>query len=870
MTLSQDRLYELLPAVYQLQDADQGFPLRELLRVIAEQVNLVEEDIEQLYNNWFIETAQEWVIPYLGDLVGYESGFDVGSSGYIDSDTAIGQRLISPRTDVANTIRYRRQRGTLAVLEQIARDVAGWPARAVEFYRLLGLNQALNYQRLERGRLVDLRQGEALLAIGSAFETQAHTVDVRRITAPQSPGRYNITNVGLFLWRLRPYRVECMPAHLIDSNPNCFTFSILENDTPLYLRPFPETDPDHIAEAWNLPIPITRRAMDRWIKTGKFAQIYGPEPEKSFAIWRVNIDRTGKEKPTLVTADQIRAADLSEWGYVPRSVTGKLEVMVDPERGRIAFPANLVPDQVIVTYHYAFADDLGGGMYSRPITEPAQVPHFDKHDILDESKLRSAILYSLTLSLRAILLKKFPWQDADGNRLISSDEVLMQLAGFNATQLLQALNLWVDYDGPVYDVNEDLDGSNWKGMRPETKTRYGEILEGDVNDLDAISTFNRLYLEDFFKGVLRQQLAHYTVKQDAPDSDNDRLYRTIGDALKQWGIDSPRMAVIEIADSGLYEESLKIQIGAHQTLHLRAADRQRPMILLGDTSRARLDALTIEGETGSRLTLDGLLIAGRSIRIKSSGEGILMGEINLRHCTLVPGWMPAVNDDPTCAPRHPEKDSLELINTGARINMDRCILGSIQITEDEVTADPICLRITDSIVDATDSDLDALHGPGKRPAHAVLKVVNSTFFGHSHLHAVQLAENTIFDGRVVAARRQYGCLRFCWLEVDGSRTPRRFNCQPDLAEAHLTAGETEQRIRIRAQVKPRFVSRRYGSPNYAMLARATSDLIRQGADDDSEMGVYHNLFQPQREANLQARLNSFVPAGIDAGLIFVD
>jgi hypothetical protein len=65
-----DRLYKLLPAIYRQRDVEQGMPLRALLQVIAEQVNLVEADIAQLYENWFIETCQDWVVPYIGDLVG--------------------------------------------------------------------------------------------------------------------------------------------------------------------------------------------------------------------------------------------------------------------------------------------------------------------------------------------------------------------------------------------------------------------------------------------------------------------------------------------------------------------------------------------------------------------------------------------------------------------------------------------------------------------------------------------------------------------------------------------------------------------------------------------------------------------------------
>jgi hypothetical protein len=33
------------------------------------------------------------------------------------------------------------------------------------------------------------------------------------------------------------------------------------------------------------------------------------------------------------------------------------------------------------------------------------------------------------------------------------------------------------------------------------------------------------------------------------------------------------------------------------------------------------------------------------------------------------------------------------------------------------------------------------------------------------------------------------------------------------------------------------------------------------------MGAFHDLFQPQREASLRARLEEFTPAGSDAGVI---
>jgi hypothetical protein len=148
--------------------------------------------------------------------------------------------------------------------------------------------------------------------------------------------------------------------------------------------------------------------------------------------------------------------------------------------------------------------------------------------------------------------------------------------------------------------------------------------------------------------------------------------------------------------------------------------------------------------------------------------------------------------------------------------------------------------------------------------------VRSTIFGRVRAHAVSLAENTIFNGLVRVARTQQGCVRFCYVPP-GSRTPRRYNCQPDLALAPMRGKDAETlaaRDRAEMRVRPHFNSVRYGTPAYCQLAETCPDEIKRGADDESEMGVYHDLFQPQRESNLRARLDEFTPAGVDAGIIF--
>ena len=132
------RLFDLLPAVYRIRDRGQSDPLRALLAVIGREVDRVEGDIGALYDNWFIETCHAWVVPYIGDLLGVRG-----------LATTSGDGTFSPRAYVANTLAYRRRKGTAAVLEQLARDLTGWPARAVEFFARLATTQHVNHVRLD-------------------------------------------------------------------------------------------------------------------------------------------------------------------------------------------------------------------------------------------------------------------------------------------------------------------------------------------------------------------------------------------------------------------------------------------------------------------------------------------------------------------------------------------------------------------------------------------------------------------------------------------------------------------------------------------------------------------------------------------------
>jgi hypothetical protein len=148
----------------------------------------------------------------------------------------------------------------------------------------------------------------------------------------------------------------------------------------------------------------------------------------------------------------------------------------------------------------------------------------------------------------------------------------------------------------------------------------------------------------------------------------------------------------------------------------------------------------------------------------------------------VPGW----GLYPHCGPKSPMEPSLELDDAPKCVQIEHSIIGAIQVSRDEVQEDPCLIRISDSIVDATRSDRIAVGAPEKLCAFAILDIRRSTVFGKVQTHALELGENSIFMGSMLVCRRQHGCMRFCYV-TPGSRTPRRYECQPDLVESAALA-----------------------------------------------------------------------------------
>ena len=702
MSFDAERIYGLLPSTYRLRDGEQGGPLRALLSVIAGQVAVLENDLAQLLDDQFVETCAPWVLPYIGDLLG------------IRGLPSVGADRINPRAEVAHTLGYRRRKGTSAMLQQLARDVTGWPARAVEFFQVLATTQHVNHVRRESRAFVEVRDADRLDFVNGPFEhlpgsierrDLTHRVDVRHVASGR--GRYDIPHVGIFVWRLRPYAWTRAPAAMVARDPRRFTFDPLGRDTPLFHLPRTQDRFAGLAAPANVPDPIRRRTLwsDRAGEYGSGLSLFVELPR--FGVGGGPVDPRPLDAGEIVCCDLSSwddPADQPDWADAPG-----LLAAIDPVLGRLrlrdAQPARsgeVVPP--LVSFHYGFAMDVGGGQYDR-------------------------------------------------------------IRSFDPTA------------GPV------------------------------------------------------QRVANTPVPFVADPLHTQAPLATIQDALTALPVDG---GVVEIADSGRYAEPLVLP--RRRRLEIRAADRRKPVLQLAAD-------LPITGLDGDEVTLNGLIIAGGTLRVPANAGANALRLLRLRHCTLVP----------TAG-----KASVSVSAANVVVEIDHCITGP-------VLADDVArVEIRDSIVDALDEKSTAFAATDGVGAGAPIAVERCTIIGRMHTAELTLLSNSIvmaaaLDASSVAPleaqRRQAGCARFSYLPA-GARTPRRFHCQP---RSDVDA----------ARLQPVFGSRRLGHPAYGQLGSGTAAEIRAGADDQAEMGAFHDLYQPQREAHLKARLEESLRFGLEVGVFFV-
>jgi hypothetical protein len=287
---------------------------------------------------------------------------------------------------------------------------------------------------------------------------------------------------------------------------------------------------------------------------------------------------------------------------------------------------------------------------------------------------------------------------------------------------------------------------------------------------------------------------------------------------------------VEIADNGRYAEALTVKVAADRAIELRAAAGRRPLVQL-------TAPMEVRGGAGSAFALNGLLVAGAHVLAPQANSELR--RLSVAHATLVPGHGLAEDGSPT----DPGEPSLLVRRTGAEVAIARSVVGPLRIAPGSSTT------VTDSIVDAGGVDGRAYSAAtGPMTPGGPVAIEACTVIGEVRCASLS-ASNAILLGTVDVVRRQEGCVRFSFVPLDSS-TPRRHRCQP------VDDGGSF----------PRFTSLRYGVAAYGQLSARTPDAIRRGADDESEMGAFHFLFQPQRESDLVTRLDEYLRVGLQAGI----
>lgn len=351
-------LFERIPAVYRGRDAEpsRAGQFEAFIGLMDEVLAAVDQDIDALYQDQFIETCADWVVPYIGDLLGVSP---------LQGDP------FTLRADTARTVALRRRRGTLGAMESLAFNLAGWAAHAVEMRERLLCNQPLNHPRPDRGGLppaaqphhlaepvrhgtVSLRDPGVLSVLGGAFDGFARTADLKPCGAGEV--RPNLPNLVLFLWRLRDFLVPvARPVHLATvaqsatspgDAPVAARYLIEPLGRPLRLfnrfRYDPGADPPAFSEADRTPGPMPAARLQDGPPTGNAAEylavdIYSGDRPGDPGDGAVGLTLHLPADPFSATRWTTRGANLCAWEDGLRSPLREREIVVDPVQGRVLF-----------------------------------------------------------------------------------------------------------------------------------------------------------------------------------------------------------------------------------------------------------------------------------------------------------------------------------------------------------------------------------------------------------------------------------------------------------------------------------------------------------------------------------------------------
>jgi hypothetical protein len=396
------QLFERLPAIHKIKDDELQGPLQAYLAPVETAFNAVKDSIDALYHDLFIDTCADWVIPYIGDLLG---------TSHLAGDPW------TLRADVADTILLRRAKGTLGAIERLAHDLTGWGAFPVELRDNLVWAQALNHQRPDRGGapayadppygrhtvirggFATIRDPAVLSQLGTAYDTFARFPDVSTVRPYNL--QYNLPNLAVFLWRLASYEVELEPTlaspspattsaggtfvvrffvHPLGRPVRMFGRSTYDPDRrPIVLTPLDE-QPSPIPRARLGPEPVDPIGV---ANPAAYVEVLEYDPAAVTPIPVGELPIQIHVPLNLFTATPvIRGANLCAWEGGLAPVLAPNQIAIDPVIGRIAVgvasqaQADQLVAKLVLTYRYAAVGPVGAHPVARdplPVGTPAAI-----------------------------------------------------------------------------------------------------------------------------------------------------------------------------------------------------------------------------------------------------------------------------------------------------------------------------------------------------------------------------------------------------------------------------------------------------------------------------------------------------------------
>ncbi len=787
--------------------------MQKFVSIFGHELARLRANIDQLQQDFYIDSCQEWVIPYIGDLVGTTVLFNQGARN---------------RADVKNTIRWRREKGTLAGLEDIAAQIGEWGALAAEMFQELIWSQNLNHLRSRAHWTVNLSDGASIVKIGTPMDESCRVVDIRPIDG--TVGAYQISNVGFWLWMMASYPVAGIDPQREDARR--YYFSPLKRNQILYAGgDKPESCAGTTASEVDICLPHANHLPIRGRDFRDHrAQYWGTDA--GFGIYEDGI-LLCEPAPDVISASVAPSNDFAELAQVNGMVVtdaymNPLMVPAPPS----PFPVQASIDTPAMTYTKGFPFDptlpeLDQTPMLLRIERTGADPNFPECEVILRNSTGEALLVFLpaVAGIGAGQATHFYVAD-DGTTYFARSthdpgnidlnpnsaffgaylprhlarKALSQVrprAGVRPVAhrkiVYRQLCCW-DYalQKPPGPGEVAVDPERGRFVFPAGEEPTGRLT---VNYRFALT--GEVGAGPYFRDPLPAPTLRVSQTNDAP-------FRKIQDALNAAPGNSPSQVVIEIQDSHTYSEALVVSRNFPGGLVIQASALETPVV-----ASPGGDVLQIGNAiSGVSFTLDGLTLAGGKITIKGD-----VPNVKLRFCSLDPA-----TSGIDCQPKNP----------GAALELDQVITGPVK-TSANVASATLNDTAAQNTAGATALDMST----------TAVSLEHVTVVGNT-LAQTLTASNTILFGTVTLGDAANSCFRYTRYpkEVTGVKL---FRCTTLL---------------------PIFSSFQFEHPAYLGLSVNTPAALRRGGEEGGEMGVWYAAGIPWREQNVLLKLGEYLPVGL--------